>query len=69
MSMSQITVMKSVQGYVPAGQRRRCASCQHAHKTGADSMQCRLGRFLVTPYALCNRWAMQQPPGFKPATD
>jgi len=53
---------------VPATQRKRCASCNHVQKTGADSLQCRQGGYLVTLYAVCDRWAIKQPPGFKPAT-
>ena len=69
MSKSPITAAKNAQGYVGATERKRCASCQHVHKTGADSLQCRQGGFLVSLYAVCNRWAIKQPPGFKPATN
>jgi hypothetical protein len=68
MSTSPIIAAKNAQGFVPATQRKRCASCNHVQKTGADSLQCRQGGYLVTLYAVCDRWAIKQPPGFKPAT-
>ena len=67
MSKSPITAAKNAQGYVSATERKRCASCQHMRKTGADSLQCGHGGFLVTMYAVCGRWAIKQPPGFRPA--
>lgn len=69
MSRSPITTAKNAQGYVAATERKRCASCQHMQKTGADSLQCRRGGYLVTMYAVCDRWEIKQPPGFRPATN
>ncbi len=66
MSKSPITAMKNAQGYVAASERQRCASCQHLHEAYGSTLQCRRGGFLVTLYAVCERWEIKQPPGFRP---
>lgn len=65
MSTSPINAAKNMQGFVSASQRQRCATCQHANTFGQDRMQCRKGGFMVTAYAVCLKWHVAQPPGFK----
>jgi hypothetical protein len=68
MSTNPITAAKNAQGYVSATQRKRCGSCQHLNEAYGSTLQCRTGGYLVSLYAVCDRWAIKQPPGFKQPT-
>lgn len=68
MSSSPIVAYKNAQGYVPATQRKRCASCQLSAEAYGSGLQCRKGGFMVTAYSVCNHWEIRQPPGFKRPT-
>jgi hypothetical protein len=68
MSTSPIQAAKNMQGYVPATQRQRCATCHFGADCYGSGLQCRKGGFLVTVYSVCSDWQVRQPPGFKQPT-
>jgi hypothetical protein len=69
MSTSPITAFKNAQGFVAATERKRCGNCQQARETRPEAcnsqLQCRKGGFFVSLYAVCDKWEIKQPPGFK----
>ena len=66
MSTSPITARKTMQGYVAASLRQRCASCAHQRSLDALWLTCSRGGFAVTAYAVCNEWAPKRPAGKEP---
>lgn len=65
MSTSPITARKTMQGYVAASLRQRCATCQHQKSLDALWLTCSRGGFAVTAYAVCNDWTVKLPNGLK----
>lgn len=65
MSGGPIERAKGAQNYSSAMERQRCETCTQAVECYGSTLQCRLGSFLVTKYAVCDRWAMRPRPGFK----
>lgn len=69
MSTSPINAAKNSLGYIPANQRQRCGTCKSAREiqpgTHGSALQCRKGAFMVTVYAVCQKWEIITPPGAK----
>ncbi len=67
MSTSPIAANKNMQGFVPAGQRQRCATCHYLRNVGQfhTDLQCGKGGFFVTAYAVCQQYQVVQRPGGK----
>lgn len=63
MSADRFAQRKAAQGYRSPGQRDGCRNCQHRSQTGilfdkggATAYDCTLGRFLVVPGGICDRY-------------
>ena len=72
MSADRFAQRKAAQGYRSPGQRDGCCNCSH-HSTGAITFDggratgydCTLGKFLVVPQGICERYAPAGQPGFR----
>lgn len=62
MSASPINVAKNAQGYINASARPRCGNCAHVKTASgpvpSPQLHCHLGRFMVTQYACCSHWQL-----------
>lgn len=65
MSAGPITRAKLAQNFQSAMERQRCETCAQSVECYAMALQCRLGGFLVSKYAVCDRWELRPRPGFK----
>lgn len=57
MSASPLDLAKTAQGFVGATSRKRCATCNLVTTNyGPDTLSCGPGRFMVSKYAVCDKW-------------
>lgn len=57
--MASIEVAQRVQGFQTSSQRARCGNCrncEHREFHGRDGFRCKVGGFMVSAYAICQKY-------------
>lgn len=57
--MASIEVAQRAMGFKTSSERQRCGNCRQCEQRevrGKDGLRCKLGGFLVSPYAVCDKY-------------
>jgi hypothetical protein len=57
--MSSIEVAQRSMGFKTSSERERCGNCRNSESRqyyGRDGLRCRVGGFMVGPYAVCQKY-------------
>jgi len=57
--MSSIQVAQRSMGFKTSAERPRCGTCRQCElrdTRGKDGWRCKLGGFMVSPYAICDKY-------------